>query len=528
MLMAAVGLVLLVACANVAGMLLARGTARRRELAIRGAVGAGRGRLLRQLMTENLVLAVAGGTSGTLLAWWAARVLTGVGADMLPGGVAFDFSPDGRVLAFSAVVTALTTVAAGLAPAWSGSVTELVSALKDEVAGMGRRRRITLRDSLVVGQLALSLVLLVTGALLGRGMLVASRTDPGFDADNVAMLSFDLQMNGYDQDRATAFRDRTVHALRALPGVAGVSPATRLPLAPDINLESIRVEGRHGAGDEPSPIDAARVGADYFDVVGVPIVSGRRFSAEEEAQGRRVAIVNETMARQFWPGTSAVGQRIYPDGFDRPAIEVIGISRDHKVRTVGESPRPYLYLTPDRTRRMSLAVRTAGPADAALPALRQAIWALEPDVVFTQDVPAAEVVATTMAPTRIGAWLLGAFGALALMLSAVGLYGVVAYAVSLRTREVGIRMALGAERQQVLWMMFRQGGRLTLIGLALGAIASAGVGRLLDALLYGVSGFDPLAYAAAASALVAVAAVANLVPALSASRLHPMRALRTD
>jgi predicted permease len=299
-------------------------------------------------------------------------------------------------------------------------------------------------------------------------------------------------------------------------------------LAPDINLESIRVEGRHGAGDEPSPIDAARVGADYFDVVGVPIVSGRRFSAEEEAQGRRVAIVNETMARQFWPGTSAVGQRIYPDGFDRPAIEVIGISRDHKVRTVGESPRPYLYLTPDRTRRMSLAVRTAGPADAALPALRQAIWALEPDVVFTQDVPAAEVVATTMAPTRIGAWLLGAFGALALMLSAVGLYGVVAYAVSLRTREVGIRMALGAERQQVLWMMFRQGGRLTLIGLALGAIASAGVGRLLDALLYGVSGFDPLAYAAAASALVAVAAVANLVPALSASRLHPMRALRTD
>jgi ABC-type antimicrobial peptide transport system permease subunit len=173
-------------------------------------------------------------------------------------------------------------------------------------------------------------------------------------------------------------------------------------------------------------------------------------------------------------------------------------------------------------------VRTAGPADAALPALRQAIWALEPDVVFTQDVPAAEVVATTMAPTRIGAWLLGAFGALALMLSAVGLYGVVAYAVSLRTREVGIRMALGAERQQVLWMMFRQGGRLTLIGLALGAIASAGVGRLLDALLYGVSGFDPLAYAAAASALVAVAAVANLVPALSASRLHPMRALRTD
>ena len=528
MLMGAVGLVLLVACANVAGMLLARGTARRRELAIRGAIGAGRARLLRQLLTENLVLAITGGSIGTLLAWWAARALTGIGAGMLPDGVVFDFSPDTRVLAFSSAVTALTTIAAGLAPAWSGSATELVPALKDEVVGTGSRRRITLRDALVVGQLALSLVLLVTGALLGRGLLVAGSTKPGFDADHVAMLSFDLQMNGYDRSRAMAFRDRAVQALRALPGVAAVSPATRVPLSSDINLESVRIQGRHAAGDEPTPIDAARVGADYFEVVGVPLVSGRRFSADEEAQNRRVAVVSETAEKQLWPGQSAVGQRIYLDGFERPPVEVIGVSRDHKVRSVGEAPRPYLYLTPERSSRIALIVKTAGPSDAALPALRQAIWALEPDVVFTEDVSAAEVVAATMSPTRIGAWLLGAFGLLALLLSTVGLYGVVAYAVSLRTREVGIRMALGAERRQVLWMMFRQGGRLALAGLVLGAIASAAVGRLIDALLYGVSGFDPVAYAAAASALLGVAALANLVPALGASRVDPMRALRND
>jgi predicted permease len=474
------------------------------------------------------VLAITGGSIGTLLAWWAARALTGIGAEMLPDGVAFDFSPDARVLAFSTVVTALTTIAAGLAPAWSGSATELVPALKDEVVGTGSRRRITMRDALVVGQLALSLVLLVTGALLGRGLLVAGSTKPGFDADHVAMLSFDLQMNGYDRSRAMAFRDRAVEALRALPGVAAVSPATRVPLSPDINLESVRIEGRHAAGDEPTPIDAARVGADYFDVVGVPLVSGRRFSADEEAQNRRVAIVSETTEKQFWPGQWAVGQRIYLDGFERPPVEVIGVSRDHKVRSVGETPRPYLYLTPERSSRIALVVKTAAPSDAALPSLRQAIWTLEPDVVFTEDVAAADVVAATMAPTRIGAWLLGAFGALALMLSTVGLYGVVAYAVSLRTREVGIRMALGAERRQVLWMMFRQGGRLALAGLVLGAIASAAVGRLIDALLYGVSGFDPVAYAAAASALLGVAALANLVPALGASRIDPMRALRNE
>lgn len=527
MLMVAVGLVLLVACANVAGMLLARGAARRRELAIRAAVGAGRGRLLRQLLTENLVLAVTGGALGTLVAWWAGRALTSVGAEALPMGISFDFTTDTTVLAFSALATGAAALAAGLAPAWSASTPELVPALKDD-AGAGPRRRLALRDALVVGQLALSLVLLVAGALLGRGLLAARNTDAGFDAGHVALLSFNLQMNGYDVERATAFRDRAVQALRALPGVAAVSQASRLPLAPDITMEAIRVQGHHAPEDEPTPIDGAHVGTDYFTVVGVPIVEGRAFSADDEAQGRRVTIVNETMARQYWPGQSAIGQRIYPDGYDQPALEVVGVARDHKVRSVGEAPQPYMHLIPTRSQDISLAVRTSAPAAGALPMLRQALWAMEPDIIFTEDVAATEVVATTMAPTRIGALLMAAFGGLALLLAAVGLYGVVAYAVSLRTREVGIRMAVGAERGQVLWMILRQGGRLALVGVALGALLAAGVGRLLGSLLYGVSGFDPVAYGAAAAVLMAVATLANLVPAFGASRIDPLRALRNE
>jgi predicted permease len=527
-LMAAVGIVLLVACANVASMLLARGTARRREMAVRAAIGAGRGRLLRQVLTENLVLAAAGGAVGTLAAWWAARALTGLGTDALPMSFSFDFSLDARVLAFSALVTTAAALAAGLVPAWAASTPDLVPALKDAAGGAGPGHRVTLRDALVVGQLALSLVLLVTGALLGRGLLVARATDAGFEAEDVAVLGFNLQMNGYDVDRAVAFRERAVQALGTQPGVIAVSQASRMPLAPDITMEGIRVPGHHAPTDAPTPIDGANVGADYFTVVGVPIVAGRAFSREEEAEGRRVTVVNETLARQYWPGQSAVGQRIYADGFDQPPLEVIGVSRDHKVRSVGEAPRPYLHLTPQKSTGVSLAIRTAGPAASALPALRQSLLALEPSLVFTQDAPASEIAEATMAPTLLGAVAMGAFGALALLLAAVGLYGVVAYAVSLRTREIGIRMAIGAERGQVLWLMLRQGGRLALAGVVLGALASAGVGRLLESLLYGVSGFDPLAYGAAALALLAVAALANLVPAVSASRIDSMRALRND
>jgi putative ABC transport system permease protein len=526
-LLVAVSLVLLVACANVANMLLARGASRRRELAIRTAIGASRARIVRQLLSEGVVLAVAGGALGVLLAWWAGRVLAGLGTTVLPIPVSFDFSLDGTVLAFALGASIATALLFGVAPAWSASKLELVPALKASMEG-NSRRKVTLSNVLVVAQLSLSLVLLVAGALLGRGFLAARGADLGYDPRPVSLLSFNLQMNGYDLERSAAFRDRALKALRALPGVVAVSTASRLPLAPDINMDSILVQGHHAPGDDGTLVDAAAVGAEYFDVVDVPILAGRAFTEDDLRQKRRVAIVNETFARKYWPDGSAVGRRIYSGTFTSAPYEIVGISRDHKVRSVGEDPRPYMQVPEAPRTQLNLIARTVTPAQAALPMFKQALWALEPDILFTSDATAENVAGTTVAPTRLGAIVLGAFGGLALLLAAVGLYGVVAHSVSRRTREVGIRIALGAERWQVVRMILGQGGRLALVGVALGALAAAGVARVLDSLLYGVSGLDPAAYGAAAGVLLLVALGANLVPAVAAARVDPIRALRNE
>ena len=526
-LMAAVALVLIVACANVANMLLARGTARRRELAIRAALGASRGRIVRQLLSEGLVLAALGGTLGLLIAWWTGRGLSGLVSDALPVPVSFDFSIDRTVFGFALLASFGTAMLFGLAPALSASKPELVPALKDVAEGAGRRR-LTLRNVLVVSQLALSLVLLVAGALLTRGLLAAKDTDLGFDPAPISTLGFNLQMNGYDVERASALRDEALTTLRGLPGVTAAAIASRLPLAPDINADTIHIPGHHREEDDGDLIDTVSVGADYFKAVGVPIVYGRAFTEDDIRQQRRVVIVNETMARQYWPEGAAVGRFVHSGGFKSPPHEIIGVSRNHKVRSVGEQARPYMHFPAAPSRNIGLVIRTATPATTALPMLRNAIWKLEPDVLFTEDVPAEQVVATTVMPTRIGAIVFGAFGTLALMLAAIGLYGVISHSVSRRTREVGIRMALGAERMQVLRLILSEGGRLALVGIAFGALAAAAVGRVLESMLYGVSSFDPIAYAIAAVLLFVVALAANLFPALTAARIDPIRALKVE
>ena len=527
-LLAAVSLVLMIACANVANMLLARAAARRREMAVRAAIGASRGRLLRQLLGESVVLAILGGGIGVLIAHGAGRLLSTIPTDALPLPVRFDFAVDATVLAYALLVSLATAILFGLVPAWNASRPDLVPALKATVSGDGPRSRLSLRDALVVGQLAVSLVLLVAGALLTRGLLAARSADLGFDPRPMSSISFNLQMNGYDEARAMAFRRPVLDELRALPGVEAVGLASRLPLAPDINMEGIRVTGHHQAGDDATQIDATYVDGAYFQAVGIPIVEGRAFSDDDVASQRKVAIVNETLARKYWPGRSPVGERFHTGTFEEPATEIIGVVRDHKVRSVGEEPRPYLHLPALPGRTIALVVRTANPAETALPMLRAAVLKLEPDVVFTEDVPAAEVAATTVAPTRLGAMLLGSFGVLALLLASVGLYGVIAYSVSLRTREVGVRMALGAKPRDIARLVLGQGGRLALAGVAIGAALAAGVGKVLESMLYGVGAFDPAAYAIAAALLLAVAVAANLVPALQAARIDPMRVLRGE
>jgi predicted permease len=527
-LLAAVGMVLLVACANVANMLLARAASRRREMAVRAAIGASRGRLVRQLLGESVVLAIIGGGVGVLIALWAGRLLSSIPTDALPLPVHFNFGLDGTVLAYALLISLATAMLFGLVPAWNASRPDLVPALKATVSGDGPRRRLSLRDALVVGQLAVSLVLLVAGALLTRGLLVARSADLGFDPRPVSSLSFNLQMNGYDQERAMALRRRVLDELRALPGVEAVGLASRLPLAPDINMEGLRVPGHHQAGQDPTMVDATYVDGAYFRAVGIPIVEGRAFSDDEIAGERKVVIVNETLARRFWPGRSPVGERIQTGTFDEAPHEVVGVVRDHKVRSVGEEGRPYLHLPAPPSRNVALVVRTANAAETALPMLRAAVLKVEPDVVFTEDVPASDVADTTVAPTRIGAMLLGSFGVLALLLASVGLYGVIAYSVSMRTREVGVRMALGAKPRDIARLVLGQGGRLALAGVGIGAALAVGVGKVLESLLYGVGAFDPAAYAIAATLLMAVAAAANLVPALQAARIDPMRVLRGE
>ena len=525
-LFAAVGLVLLIACGNVASLLLARASARRREFAVRAAIGASRARLIRQLLSESLVLAAAGGTGGVLIAWWATSALQGLAStDVFPIRVAFDFGIDGAVLAFAIAASFATAVVFGLAPAWTASNPELVPSLKASSEG-DERTRWSMRDVLVVGQLAMSMVLLVVGALLGRGLITAYATDLGYDPRPLSSLSFNLSMNGYDGPRAGALHTRAIDALKALPGVEGVSTASRLPLAPDINMDGFKIQGRHTPDQQDVTVDSVRVGVDYFSVVGVPIVDGRAFTQDDVTNERRVAIINQTFARQYWPGESAVGRQIYLNGFDDPPTEIVGVARDHRVRSVGETPRPYLHQ-PDLGSN-SIIVRTSTPPATALPMLRQALWSLEPGIVFTEDVPAQEVADTTVLPTRIGAMVLGAFGALALLLAAIGLYGVVAYSVGRRTREVGIRIALGAQRGEVLRTMAARGGRLATTGVALGGLVAAAAGQLLESMLYGVSAVDAIAFSAAAIVMLLVAGLANLIPAAGATRVDPVRALRSE
>ena len=530
-LLVAAGLVLLIACANVANMLLARNTVRKRELAIRAAIGAGRARIVRQLLGEGVVLAIAGGVIGTLLAYWASQAISTFGTGVFPVPVDFEVSLDGSVLAFAFGVSLLTAVLFGIFPAWSISKFDLVPALNassSSTDSSGARRRISIRDLLVAGQMAFTLVLLVAGALLVRGLLAAGAAEIGYDPARLASLSFNLGMNGYDDARAAAFRERVLARIAAVPGVEAVSHASRLPLAPDIMMEAIKVPGQHAASDQPTPIDAVRVGTDYFRTVGVPIVQGRDFSEDEVRQARPVAIVNETLARRYWPDGSAIGRRIHLGEFDQPAWEIVGIARDHAVRSVGESPRPYLHLPAGESTGIGLIVRTRTPAASALPSLRQTVWALEPDIVFREDVSAADVAEATMAPTRIAAGLLGSFGALALLLAAVGLYGVIAYSVSRRTRELGIRMAVGASRGRILKMVLGQGLRLAAGGAIAGGLVALASARVLASLLYGISPLDPAAYAAACGLLLTVACLANLAPAIVAARTDPLRALRRE
>ncbi|HTM26681.1 MAG TPA: ABC transporter permease [Vicinamibacterales bacterium] len=528
-LMVAIALVLLIACANVANMLLARGSARRKEIGIRLAIGASRARLIRLLLTESIVLASLGAVGGALLAAWALRLLATAPLP-IPIPLALNFGVDGRVLLFTTLIAAAAGVAAGLAPALRATRIDLSSDMKgDAPAGKGRWRW-SLRDGLVVLQTAVTLVLLVAAGLLTRSILKAQDITLGFRTDGVVALSAELSLVGYDDARATRLYEAAADRVRGMPGVVSVSRAVRQPLSINYTNNTIFFPERAAALPRGTSIGATWVDEHYFATLGIPLLRGRNFDRGDTASARRVAIVNEAFVHRYWPGEDGLGRHFRRLGPDGPEYEVVGVSGDYKVQSVGEHPTPYIhYALAQRAFTGNVFIaRTSSDAGALLAAMRRELLALEPNMIFFESHTMNAQVDAALLPARVAAQTLSLVGLVATLLAAVGLYGVIAYAVGRRTREIGIRLALGAAPRQVLGMIMRQGLGLAGVGVAAGLLFSWIAAKAIASGLYGVGAWDPAAWGSAVGVLLGSAALANFVPARRAARVDPSTALRTQ
>jgi putative ABC transport system permease protein len=529
-LMLVVGLVLLIACANVASMLLARASGRQKEIGVRLALGASRRRLVRQLVTESIVMAGIGAVVGSLLAWWATSALAAI---QLPLTVPFTFDVrlDGRVLLFTIAATLVAGLIAGIVPALQALKPSLVADLRGEQIGshVGRRRW-TLRDGLVAGQMAVTAMLLVVAALLTRSLMAAQRTNLGFPVERIAVISMDTGMLRYGDDRSRQFYEEAQARVRAIPGVESVALATRVPFSLNYNRWEIWVPERHQVGGRGDTVEVTTVSPDYFKTIGVAIVDGRRFTNDDRPDTPRVAIVNETFARRYWPGERAVGKTFRSRTSEGTVFEIVGVAADHKVLTVTEQPTPLLHVA--RIQRpnsySAIVARTRGNASALLHDMRRELLALEPNLVFIENQTMEAEAEATLFPARASAWLVSGIGLVAMVLAAIGLYGVIAYSVARRTREIGIRMALGARPLSVLRLVMEQGLLVAVAGLIIGCLLAALGVRAIAGALYGVTPSDPTSWIVAAIVLLTVSALANLIPAWRASRVDPSIALRTE
>jgi putative ABC transport system permease protein len=535
-LLGAVAFVLLIACANVANLMLARAATRQREMAIRTALGAGRRRLVRQLLTESLVLSIIGGALGALFAAWGIDVLVGMSPDSLPrvGEVALDV----RVLCFTALIALLTGIAFGLAPAISASRPDLHDSLKDGRRGTtsGRGR---LRKALVVAEVALSLVLLVGAGLMVRSFLRLRQVDPGFRPDHALMMRVSLpvpnsEISEADRDRFVRFFTDATAGLRTLPGVSAAGGATALPLDGNSPDRLFDIEGyTPDASAERPDAQNREVTPGWFAAMGIPLLQGRDLAASDDRDAPRVVVVNDSFAKKFFPKGDAIGKRIRLGKLTKefPWGTIVGIVGNVRGYGLDEQYEAEMYWPTAQSRNtsaMSLVVRTGGDPGALAVAARGAIAEIDPaQPVF--DVQSLEqLVASSLGQRRFMLTVMMLFGLVALVLAAVGIYGVMSYTVAQRTQEIGIRVALGAQPASVLGMVIRDGMTLVGIGLALGTAAALGLARVASSLLYGVSSTDVVTYAVIAGVLAAVALLAIVLPARRAMRVDPMQALRSD
>ena len=531
-LLAVVGLVLLLACVNIANLLLSRSAARTREIGIRTAIGASRSRLVRQLLTESLLLGAAGGAAASLLAMAVARPIAAAAASLpLPAPIGLAFVVDWRLIAAAVGLSLVTTVAFGLMPALQSSRQDVLPALKDGAATAAPKQS-RLRAVFLTTQVAMSTLLLVLAALFVRGLVSAQTLDRGLVTDGVLAASIDLESAGYNQARGAIVYEQLLERLERTPGLTSANIVDIVPLTLSNRADEM-VSEDHRERVDATLVYRNRVTPGHFRTLGIPLVVGRDFDARDRAQATAVVIVNETLARRFWPGENPIGKRLREltdRGAPHPWFEVVGVARDSKYATVGEDPKPFMYrpMAQDYTPAGTVMVKTRGNAADALPLVRAAVADIDPNMALFSVMTLDSATSISLLPVKVAATVAGTLGVLALILGAIGLYGVMSYLVRQRTREIGIRMALGGERGTVVGLVTGHGMRWTGIGLVVGLAASFAVAKLIAGFLYGVGPADPTAFVGIALLLIGTAYVACYIPARRASRIDPLVALREE
>ncbi len=529
-LLLAVGFVLLIACANVANLMLAKAAAREREIAIRAAMGASRWQLVRQLLSESLLLALIGGGLGLLLAFWMLDLLKSISPEDAPR--MDEIGIDGRVLFFSLCLSALTGLLCGLIPALQASKSDLNQSLRE--AGAGGKTSVgggKVRSALVVAEIAIALTLLIGAGLLMRSFIVLQSVEPGFNPVRVLTARIGLPQTTYPKrEQVTLFYDQLHERLKALPGVQSVSFASSVPMTGVNSDTSFTVEGRPAPPPDQRPSAwFSIVGQDYFRTLNIRLREGRGFDARESESSPAVVIVSETMARRYWPAETPIGKRL---GFGQEPVrwaEVIGVVSDVHQFGLSTDARPTFYFS-DRQRNANfrtLVLLAGSDPQAMVAAVRKEIQALDKNLAISSVQTMEQIVSDSIAVPRLMMSLFGSFAAVAMLLAALGIYGVMAYAVTQRTHELGIRLALGAQTRDVLKLVLGQGMKLTLLGVAIGLVAAFGLTRLMKELLFGVSATDPATFAAIALLLVGVALAACWIPVRRATKVDPMIALRS-
>ncbi|HKV37080.1 MAG TPA: ABC transporter permease [Pyrinomonadaceae bacterium] len=523
----AVAFVLLIACANVANLLLVRAAARQREIALRTALGASRPRIMRQMITESLLLALIGGALGALLAAWGVNLLVKLSENSIPATVQVKI--DLTVLGFTLLISVVTGILFGLAPAFRTAKVNLIDSLKEGSRGEGHSAlRSRTRSALVILESAVAVMLLIGAGLLIRSLVALQNVNPGFDANNVLTMRIDLPRQKYDKpEKAGIFFQDLETRVSALPGVEAAGMVTELPLSGQLNDISFNVEGRPPVSpDQQLGADFRRINQNYFSAMRIPLLRGRNFTEQEVARGDKLVIVSQSLVNAAFPNEEPLGKRLIT--FNNEPFEIVGIVGDLLHRSLGSQPYAAMYFPKRQTGGTNLVLRTTGDPMSLVGAVRNEVRAMDPDQPIAAVRPMTEWVDSSVAAPRYRTTLFVLFAALAMILAATGIYGVMSYSVAQRTHEIGVRMALGARRAHVLRLVVGQGMLLTLIGVVIGLAAAFGLTRVMASLLFGVTARDPITFGAVAVLLITVAFIACVVPARRATKVDPLVALRYE